>query len=392
MIDTITIVIPAKLEHVYNAKYFGNAENVVLEHLKQGFVCKIDCKNLFINNTNLYYPILKIVSLPPYKDTFWQITFSIPKLCFGSNLYEVCRDDFDNVISILRSRIYDMGINISSDEIKSSVVWNLHIAKNIDLGDISCKTLLSAISCMAFNKRQNIQNTIFIDDNSQCKLKNRVGETFSLWTKNKEFVLYDKIAEIKNQSDNVFCDALQYNALNDYISKHPNIIRIEFRMFKKRVIDAYLDKFVKGVSNQFNNVFDDNFMLSTMLYAWNSLIKKNIQQLKLVHENIYSIIDYLVKIGKRAETILKYLGAIYCVESGYGLSNLKSIFPSKNRFLKNMEKDLSNLPVNSDSLYMLISSIDSQINISNLIRSTSLWLPMNLSYKICDDALSLHIP
>ena len=63
------------------------------------------------------------------------IEFSIPKLLFGNNLYEVCKEDFNTVVQQLLTILKNMGVETAELIIRTAIVKKIDFAKNFILSD-----------------------------------------------------------------------------------------------------------------------------------------------------------------------------------------------------------------------------------------------------------------
>jgi len=64
-----------------------------------------------------------------------KIEFSVAKMLYGNNVDEVEESDFNAIVKALGKAMYDMGVFVSSTDIKNAAVSAFHPSKNIELKD-----------------------------------------------------------------------------------------------------------------------------------------------------------------------------------------------------------------------------------------------------------------
>jgi len=64
-----------------------------------------------------------------------KIELSLPKLLFGNNFDELTQNDFTPVVTLLKSRLREMGVLIFTQVIENASVSAIHYSKNIPLTD-----------------------------------------------------------------------------------------------------------------------------------------------------------------------------------------------------------------------------------------------------------------
>ena len=234
MLDSIVIAIPTTLNNVLSFDQYID-------------ISEADLACIF-NNPEINTPIKSVKKRTPkivgddyYPEVslyFWTqpvmilIKFSVSKLYFNNNLYEITNADRDAIINTLQTKLLYMDIKVSRQEILDAAVWKLEIAKNILLSNISCNAILSALNKMKFYTKLQTQTTEFRDEYKTRK-KYQAGQMFSLWSKKHQLCCYNKLSEIKKDKHGV-------NLIKQTNLTNKQVLRIEYRIFTKSDIAQVL--------------------------------------------------------------------------------------------------------------------------------------------------------
>lgn len=326
MIDSITIAIPATKNNITS---FDNYYGITAENLENMFynqdinpgnksIKKLFPRRYFeqyIPEVSLYFmqASIKIV-----------ITFSVPKLYFNNNLYELIDSDKYGVIHVLKSRLTLLDINLSTEEILSAEIWKVEIGKNIFLNNISCTRVLKALNEMSFYKKLQSQKTEFRDEYKTQK-KYQAGHMFSLWSKKHELCFYNKIAEIKKDKQGV-------KFLQNLNLSNRQVLRVEYRLFKKSIITQ---TFIENGFNKtatFNNIFDTNLCKTILVNKWQNIVQKRIGQLKVIYQDTDAIIDAFFKGQKKPSEALNAMGLKSILNKNYSLTEIIQKIPNNYQY------------------------------------------------------------
>ena len=132
MIDTVTLLIPPQQYNIIHDNFVPCAA-FVFQHKTIKAVYNPSVKEL---KQGIYKPRLTISrrkDLYGVSQIMLTIELSLPKLLFGNNLEELKYKDFNAVIFKLHETLYEMGVEISIDDLKDATVLTIHYAKNIAL-------------------------------------------------------------------------------------------------------------------------------------------------------------------------------------------------------------------------------------------------------------------
>ena len=173
---------------------------------------------------------------------------SIPKLLYGTSNFEVKESDKGRVIQILRTKLEHAGISIADNNLGDFTASRVDFSRNIKVdGKIE--------DYIVFLTRFNL--------NRHSKQVHK-HETLSFKNKSSELIFYDKIKEIldKEKSEKIF---------NLIHNKNENILRIEKRLLRKRVIEREV-----GNNLHLSDFFDFDLSTKILLNSMNTLTGENI--------------------------------------------------------------------------------------------------------------------
>lgn len=319
-------------------------------------------KKNFNSSVSNYYPQ---VELSQYANQPAEliVTFSVPKILFNTNLFEVTEQDFPKIVKQLQSKLLDMGISVSEKSIEEAKIYSLHVGKNIILEDgISCAAMLSAIKKMNFSKKLAQQSQFF--DSTEKNIKNicEPGEQVSLWSSNQQICFYNKSSEI---SKNPLGKALiagnqEYN----------NVLRFEYRMLKSKKVKDIFKKCGFSEDLTFGELFQDNRLNTINSYVWNHYVKPYIKNNSFLGKDPINIADQLVKQGISGTAILRILGAQWLTNAEDGFRTLKNLFPPRTGVIQNLLKDLAKVQITDNPIKDSLDKLENSILNYTPIRSS----------------------
>ena len=110
------------------------------------------------------------------------------KLLFGNNFDELEDADFPLVISKLKQRLRDMGMDVSEPVIANAPISAIHYSKNIPLVDYTTPyTYLERLSRIDLNQRLDLNQTDFRNEGHSLKFR---ANSF-------EVAFYDKMKDLR---------------------------------------------------------------------------------------------------------------------------------------------------------------------------------------------------
>lgn len=264
MIDTVNLLIPKEKTRFINGlngwSLSANTENY------SKFVRNPNKKE---KDSGLYYPRITGYTRKHDKEQNIRIEFSAPKLLLGNNLDELKEGDFDELISVLRSRLEDMDLVVSESVLKEASVSSIHFSKNIKLEKgFRAEYVISQMAKV--NARKNL-------DLSKTKYVNGGGSLYFHATTH-QFVIYDKVADMgKAQKRAVDKEQTpQQMSIFDKIAQDKEmleIVRFEIRLSRKQKLNQMMNKLGFGKNLTFEQIFRFDIARAVVLDYWENYIK-----------------------------------------------------------------------------------------------------------------------
>jgi len=252
------------------------------------------------------------------------IEFSVPKLLFGNSVQEYNDTDFDQVISLLKSRLDRMQVRIFEAVLRQAVVAKAHFGKNIVLPQPL--TVQDAIS------------TLYKADVGRSKDVNirhygNNGQALYFYASSANTIFYDKLKDIQTpkakavDKDKLKQEKVLVGSLSN--EQKPEILRYEIRLAKQQSLDAFLSKImgekIKGIS--FEALFNAELWKKALLFSWSEIIKSPASQLAFKLERpLEEVFDAMIagsssKKKKRAHSLNTALASLglYTLINQYGV-------------------------------------------------------------------------
>lgn len=192
-------------------------------------------------NDNIYMPKLNY-SFSSYNELLY-IEFSVPKLLFGNNLYEVSETDFERVIDSLSNVLESLEIEVSKEDLRNALVRKVHYSKNFILN-----LILNCIDVFNLFKSTKYPSITNFKDYIKDKCIQASCDTFAI-------SMYDKIREITDKKSAINIDE---NIINEYLNR---IFRIEFKFegtgVNKKLANSILG-YPEGTKLKFKDIFKED--------------------------------------------------------------------------------------------------------------------------------------
>ncbi len=190
-----------------------------------------------------------------------KIEMSLPKLIYGNNFEEVEDSDYQEIKSILFSKLLDMGVQILSfDDLQVSAV---HYSKNIILTDYSTPyEYLQEIRKVDCTKALDMTKTDYSNE----------GYSFRIRCNSYEVIFYDKLKDLqqakKSEKKAIENDSgIQLNLFNSIDRKEPfEVLRMEVRLNKREKIKGLLKELGVETELNFQNLFSKSISQKVLLY------------------------------------------------------------------------------------------------------------------------------
>ena len=201
-IDTIELSIPIERklhpnEFRFGASYQHKAETSGGEDSPTGF--QDDIKINWSKDLRQYYlPEVHFVDYPcPTGGRCYEYQIrrlSLPKLMYGNNISEISAGDFEKVLDQLyRELVFlELPVEITKEQLRNAKVCRVDYGKNLAFSDGTSMELLGEMLGKAPLKKRS----------KHGKTQYHEGELFRDSIKHRAFIVYDKLAEAKQENKN----------------------------------------------------------------------------------------------------------------------------------------------------------------------------------------------
>ena len=276
-------------------------------------------------NAGIYQPRLTGVKRWTHGQSFQsvlKVEFSVPKLLYGNNLEEVDDMDFPQVIELLRSRLFRMGVVISVEDLQNAPVTVFHPSKNIVLSDgYTSSLILKELSKINLNQKFDLSKTSFRND----------GQSLQGYTIAHSVVFYDKIADLaqsKKRAIDKDQTTQQLSLFTQIKLERPSleILRLEIRITQKQKINSTLHKLGLPINPTFKQLFKKEICQKIVQSYWETLIKGENLFLFDLSVSPKQLLRKLIKQGKiKPKEIIYLVGlAQLCRDEG-GVRDLRRL-------------------------------------------------------------------
>jgi hypothetical protein len=268
MIDTVKLLIPVHDPRVLDGSRFTP---ITLEQL----VNTRGSGRTYLNPSptyakmGKYMPRLTMFRRPSKFGPAYQLAveFSAPKLIFGNNFDELTEADFEQVLTSLQQKLFELlSHRFFKQQLAQAEVGALHPSKNIVFLDYTAsQTILSAIAKLDISRVYDVQKTDFRD-----------GHVVHVHCNSLDIAFYDKMADLRrskiSQKRAVEKDSLiQLNLLDALEDYRPiEVFRYEVRFNGRAAIKrAYpeLDSWT------FEALFKRQLCRAVLLKHWQQITK-----------------------------------------------------------------------------------------------------------------------
>ncbi|MFH0776495.1 MAG: hypothetical protein V1936_02690 [Patescibacteria group bacterium] len=271
-----------------------------------------------------------------------KIEFSVPKLLFGNNFEEITEKDFPKILKVLRSKLMQMRVMTSEENLRNAKVSVIHFSKNIAFTDF---TTVSSI----LNKIRKANFTRQLDLNS-TKFRNE-GAAVYFYAKSHSFVLYDKIEDLKQpKSRSVEQDKdfnLQLNIFDEIRRKEMKpleVLRLEFRVCDTRKLKALLKEIGEDWGGEtFEELFSEKISKKMLLNFWEK-IWHSLKTILLTEISPVQIFERIIKSKKITPQAALALFSFSQILNLEGARQMRRVFEKRfsdrtfSRFLKKFEE------------------------------------------------------
>jgi hypothetical protein len=261
--------------------------------------------------TGEYYPSL---TLRPHNNLY--IEFSAPKIVYGNNVDELCNTDLPRFLELLEAKLFDMGFNITQEQILHSRVSFCTVSKNIEIEEVGATEFIEFTRRLWWRWRYLTKIESF--KSNGIALRN-YSETTGIGI----YAKVPSLQDIKTKTDKEL-------ELTQTL-KENNILRFEYRMQNyQRTLAKY--SWAKGYSIKelrFRDIFDSELSKKILLYDLNkSLFSSDFKLITMQLPNIKKMYSYIMNQNLTPLEEMTVI-AVFRLCSDLGINQAKEIFESR---------------------------------------------------------------
>ena len=200
---------------------------------------------------------------------------SIPKLLYGSSLYEVKQSDAGRAVEALQKELRDnCGLKVG-DGLKSFGLSRIDFCRNLQV-DSYISDYIQALSELKYSRREKVQYK---------------GETLSFRNTNRELCFYDKVKEVRSGK----LTPELFEVVRDLPN---NILRVETRLRKASVVK----KEYSGLT--VDQILSEKLSTAKLVKEFNGLTRSDSEQLQFNFQNNIELVEALRE--KRSRAVSKF--------------------------------------------------------------------------------------
>ncbi|MBD3282349.1 MAG: hypothetical protein GF387_01955 [Candidatus Portnoybacteria bacterium] len=244
MIDSITFQLS---EGQFEMKKYNKLDGLRTQRGKGFLVSSQYCEQYAKEKKKegIYFPVITFAKRKAIRDDFkevLEIQFSLPKLIYGTNLFEVDINDLNKIYENLLSKLDEIGIKTSSEKLEKAILKKVDFSKVIKLPDYLGTADFVINKLLMFNYKFR----------SQFKIKeysNGKGVCLSFYNTSQRYTIYDKFGEIYNLGYTNIEKKLT-NDLKEGI-KRKNALKFELSIQRKDSLEALLRRRINDKEKDF---------------------------------------------------------------------------------------------------------------------------------------------
>lgn len=266
MLDTVILLIPKTnfqiMKHerfMPTTKYLGSSFDAYSKHVNNPTAAE--------KQSGVYLPRLTVIRRGGQISL--KIEFSVPKILYGNNLDEVEESDFQKIIELLKTKLWQMGVAISGSSLTSAEVSAFHPSKNIPLrGGYTSSFVIRELHKVNLSRKLDFDKVDFRNE----------GQSMQFYSASHALVMYDKLIDMaKTEGRAVDKDQTkgQLSLLDLIAKKDPKteILRIEVRLSKKAKMNQMLTKLGHAPNLTFQQVCKKKLCGSILQDYWQSYLE-----------------------------------------------------------------------------------------------------------------------
>jgi hypothetical protein len=199
-----------------------------------------------------------------------KVEFSASKLVYGNNLDELKEKDFKNVWTILKDKLWHMGVFVSEPDLIAAEVSCFHVSKNVLLsGGYTATFAIKEIAKVNLSRRYDFDKVDFRNE----------GHSLQLYSNSHSLVIYDKMSDL-NKPKGRAIDKVQtkgqqslFSLVKNEAQRTPEILRLEVRLSKKVKMNEVLQKLGFKQNPTFQEIFQSDMCRQILLLYWDNYLE-----------------------------------------------------------------------------------------------------------------------
>lgn len=294
---------------------------------------------------------------------FLKIEFSAAKMVFGNNFDELSDSDFDRLITRLRLKLREMGVEVLSTHLQQATVSVIHYAKNIAFTDYtSCTMLISELHKVDLTKRLDISHTTF----------RNTGHALHYHANSFEVVFYDKLKDLEQagisnkraiENDN----EVQLSLFDNLTKEKPlDVLRMEIRLGSKQKIAQSLKKLGLEPEPTFQQIFKQAIAQAVLLSFWKD-VQDNMIPLAMHSARPIDLLSAILKSDSKIKLTkaLSFVGSLMIIgNKNVGFRGFQESVERHftNSTWKRLVKELKMLNLSGYTRYQALNQITASLN------------------------------
>lgn len=269
MLDTVILTIPKEDYLILEPNRFQPSANILINNPS---LYLVKCMNnpTEQDKKTFYRPRMTIMRRPsnsPKEYMPLKVEFSAPKMLYQNNVDEIEEKDFDELITTLRWRMREMGVEVEPKAIKRAKISAFHVSKNIALNNnYTTRYVLGEIYKVNINRKLDLDKTQFRNN----------GRALTVYSKSNSFVMYDKVKDItRNNGRSIDQDQTdQQLKLFNTPNKELEIIRLEARLSNRTKLKSILKELGYSKDPTFEYIFSKKMCQKIMQRYWQKIVSE----------------------------------------------------------------------------------------------------------------------
>lgn len=202
-------------------------------------------------------------------EMFLEIQTSLPKLVWGTSLFDVDRSNLEFIWDRLLFFLEDLGVDTSKDELRKAILRRADFSKIIRLPDHLGRAddVVRTLALFNYKKQSDFQERDYCIGDAGIALK--------FWNSTQGYVAYDKFAEIL--SNGFTKQEVRLKELYEQGKLKRNAMRFELSLQRKTSFEAVVNRRVKtGKKKDFflEEVMDDDLVHGILLDKFDEIFSR----------------------------------------------------------------------------------------------------------------------